>query len=295
MDILCAGEVMVELAPVEGATDYRRSYAGDSFNTAVYLARLGLATAYLTRLGDDTAAGDILALMRREALDSSLVQRIAGCNTGLYLIDNDPDGERHFTYYRDRAPVRQLFDQPVFVDTPVFYFTGITLAVTRTGLENFQACLQALQHSGTQIVFDPNFRPHLWHSPAQAESHYQAILPYCHLVLPSLEDDRNLWGLQSTQESLSFYRQYGAREVVVKGGMLLAEAWCELESASRTAEPRQAIDTTGAGDAFNAGYLARRLRGASMEESLGTAQTLAAKVVQHRGAIIPRADMETGH
>jgi len=286
-EVVCAGEVMVELAPAGSAGRYQRAYAGDSFNTAVYLARAGIHTRYLTRLGDDAGSAGALRLMREEQIDVSLVSRDAGRSIGLYLIDNDETGERTFTYYRDSSPARQMFDVPIECQARVFYFTGITLAVTRTGQANLITLLASLQASGCQVVFDPNYRSQLWADPDQAGSACLSVLPYCDMVLPTQGDDLALWGFRTAQESIQFYRRHGASEVVVKGDDLQVEVWSPAGCARRKAERVTAVDTTGAGDAFNAAYLASRLKVRDLEQSLAAAQQLAAEVVMHHGAIIP--------
>ena len=282
---------MLEFAPGGASELYQRSFAGDSFNTAVYMARAGLPTRYLTRLGDDTASMEIVAYMQAQGIDTSLVSHTPGRNPGLYLISNDSSGERTFSYYRDSSPARETFDEPIDLQADVFYFTGITLAVTRSGLVNLVELLRTLQAGATRIVFDPNYRPTLWKDPAQARSHYEAVLGHCQTVLPTLGDDRMIWGVDSAQESVDFYRARGAQEIVVKGDDYSAHAWSQDDQAKRKADPVPAADTTGAGDAFNAGYLACRLQGHNMASSLAAAQALAARVVQHRGAILP-ADIE---
>ncbi len=293
-DAVCAGEVMLEMAP-EGSGTYRRGFAGDSFNTAVYLARTGVPTRYLTRLGDDQGSTDIIAMMQEEGLDSSLVTRVPGRHAGLYLIDNDASGERYFTYYREHSPARQTFSETLQFQTDLFYFTGITLAICREDLDRLTQLLEQLADQGTRIVFDPNYRPLLWPDIDQAREHYRQVLPLCHTLLPTLADDSILWSLQSIRESLEFYRSLGASEIVIKGDELTSLGWTEHEQVERRASAVPALDTTGAGDAFNAGYLGARTRGASLGSAIDAAQQLAATVVQHPGAIIPRNDTTQGN
>jgi 2-dehydro-3-deoxygluconokinase len=290
---------MLELAPTGCGNSYQRAFAGDSFNTAVYLARAAIPTTYLTRLGDDKASAEALQFMQAEGIDSSLIEIAEGCNIGLYLIDNDDSGERTFTYYRDSSPARRLFDEPraltaSVLGADVFYFTGITLAVTRSGRKNLLRLLAALKETGCQIIFDPNYRPRLWDDVAQARSCCLAVLRHCDLILPTQEDDLALWAIGDADQSIDFYRQLGASEVVVKGAERTVQAWTSSGRATRKAEAIAAVDTTGAGDAFNAGYLASRLAGVNLEPSLAAAQQLAARVVQHHGAILPRQESPPG-
>ena len=115
------------------------------------------------------------------------------------------------------------------------------------------------------------------------------ILPYCDVVLPTLEDETQLWGIDNVQSCRDFYAQHDVREIVIKAPDLTAHAWTGNDYVSRPASRVEPLDTTGAGDAFNAGYLGVRLKGGEVEQALEQAQSLAALVVQNQGAILPRA------
>lgn len=289
MQICCAGEVMLELVATGEPGQYARGIAGDSYNTAVYLAREGVDVSYLTRLGDDSLSADIIASLEAEGISTQGVTLCPGRTPGLYLIENDASGERHFTYWRDSSPARELFDSHAQVlPCNAFYFTGITLAVTRSGFANLLALLQTLRQQGTQILFDPNYRPRLWQDADQARQLYRQVIPLCDVVLPTLCDERELWGVDTASECLAFYQDLQVSEIVVKGDELTTLAFSPEETVELQAQNVSAIDTTGAGDAYNAGYLAARLTGANLHTAVECAQQLAARVIQHRGAILPK-------
>jgi 2-dehydro-3-deoxygluconokinase len=290
--ICCAGEVMIELAPTGAPGTYLRGVAGDTFNTAVYLARLDCAVSYPTRLGDDPASGEILTRLIAEGIDTTMVQQMSGRQPGIYLIDNDAAGERRFTYWRDASPAREIFDAvPYPGGIDAFYFSGITLAVCRSGLDNLVSLLETLRGGDCTIIFDPNYRPSLWDSREQARHHYRSVLGLCDTVMPTLADEALLWDIDDAISCTRFYRGQGAREVVVKAPDLRIHGFCDEASPVVEAGRVDAVDTTGAGDAFNAAYLAARLQGGHMAQAIAAGHSLAARVVRHRGAIIPRGQM----
>ncbi len=289
--VICAGEVMVELAALQSDEKlYRQGFAGDTYNTAVYLARAGLSVDYLTRLGEDSWSAAILAQLAREHIGTDLIVRVPDRHPGLYLIRNDSDGERQFSYWRDHSPARQLFDCPPNFEPPsLFYFSGITLAVCRGGMENLLDILVRLRCNGCRIAFDPNYRPALWQGREQAQQHYRAVLPYCHILLPTLEDEAALWGCDSIDECREFYGDFAPDELVIKAPSLTTHVFTRDGHWQRQADKVQAVDTTGAGDSFNAGYLAARHYGESIDAAIAAAQTLSASVVMQQGAILPLA------
>ena len=287
-NICCAGEVMIEFVADAGGSSYHRGIAGDSFNTAVYLARAGLSVEYLTCLGDDLLSDDIMARLQEERIGSSHIRRLENRQPGLYVISNDDRGERHFSYWRGQSPARELFDHAVELPGITdFYFTGITLAVCRSGFENLVGLLRQLRQRGCGVIFDPNYRVNLWENQFQAQEYCHQVLPLCTTVLSTLDDDARLWGIQDIDACREFYLGFGLQELVIKAPDLTSHAFGGGEQAVKSARPVSALDTTGAGDSFNAGYLAARLQGKPMDVAISTAQALAARVVQHRGAIIP--------
>lgn len=279
---------MIELASEPGAASrYRQGIAGDTYNTAVYLARAGLPVHYLTRVGDDAWSDSMLATMAQQQIGTGLIQQARGRQPGLYIIRNDSDGERHFSYWRQQSPARQMFDGiPQLGKPALFYFSGITLAICRAHLGNLVATLLGLRQGGCRIVFDPNYRPHLWQDGDEVQAVYREVLGLCDTVLPTLEDDTALWGIGEVAECAAFYRALGASEVVVKAPCLTAHVYRSEGHWQLQAAPVDAVDTTGAGDSFNAGYLAACYQGADPRRAMAAAQTLAAQVVQQPGAII---------
>jgi hypothetical protein len=105
MKVASIGECMVEFSQAEDGL-FRRGFGGDTLNTALYLARLGIDTSYVTALGDDALSQAMLAAWRGEGIRTDQVIRVAGRVPGLYMIERDAGGARSFLYWPDRAPAR---------------------------------------------------------------------------------------------------------------------------------------------------------------------------------------------
>lgn len=296
------GECMIELtASASGAMAV--GYAGDSFNSAVYCARLGknarISVAYVTVLGDDKHSDAIIALAAREQIDTSLIGRLHGRLPGLYMIETDEKGERRFLYWRSASAARDMMRGKRAVeltlalsDASVVFVTGITFSILdAVQRENLFHLLESCRGKGAKIVFDGNYRPRGWHSPATARAVFTRALTLTDIALPTMEDDQLLFGDVDHTESIARMRACGVAEIVIKRGAqscILADRHTITESPT---QPLTAIDTTGAGDSFNAGYLTARLLNHEPAHAAAVAHQLAGVVIGHRGAIIPTAAM----
>lgn len=296
--LLCIGECMMELA--RGTDDrFNLAFGGDTFNTAIYAARMGLNSAYATSLGDDPYSDSIVAQAAAETVDTSLISRRPGAMPGLYLIET-AQGERTFYYWRDTSPARTLFEQDdavrrieAFVkQTSIVYFSGITLSIySPAGLDVFERVLRAARHAGAKIAFDSNYRRRGWRDDVErARSTFKRFLALCDIALPSLDDEQALWGDKDAAAALERISALGVSEIVIKSA---AEGAYFLDGGkiAHVPPPERVtpVDTTAAGDSFNAGYLARRANDATILEAIQTAHRLAVIVIRHPGAIAPRS------
>jgi 2-dehydro-3-deoxygluconokinase len=299
LTIASIGEPMIELArSLSGPLSYDRRYGGDTLNTAVYLARLLAREAariqYVTRLGDDPFSDWMIEGFQSEGIDCSLIVRVKDRRPGLYIIDTDAKGERSFSYWRGEAPARQLFEDPDLARqlsaADAIYTSGITLAIlSDPGRERLIDLMQGLKAQGRIAAFDTNYRARLWTTPEIA-AHWmrQAIEASTH-VLPSSDDLDQIFGKETSAEAWAGkLAAMGAREIVVKTGGGPAHTSEGRIDLARDEAPR---DTTGAGDSFNAAYLASRLCGRSVAESVDTAHRLASRVIRYPGAVIARDAM----
>lgn len=289
--IVAIGEVMAELS-LGAERTAAVGFAGDTFNTAVYLSRLGVETAYATVLGgEDPFTAAILGLMADEGIDTGLVARAEGRVPGLYAIERDEHGERRFFYWRGEAPVREFATradldklQAEAATADLAFLSAITLAVLG---EAGRIALAERLPSG-KVGLDLNYRARLWSSAETARDAIEALAPMCRTISASAEDLEPL-GLM---DGPARWAKQGAEVVERTPDNTILVHRPDAEPVRLAPGPTvKATDTTGAGDSFNAGYLATRLGGGSIEESVAAGRKLAGIVVQHRGAIIPRAAM----
>lgn len=296
--IAAIGECMIELSERDGG--FSLAFGGDSLNTGVYLARLGLGVDYVTALGDDPYSEAMLAFWRGEGVGIEHVIRLPGRLPGLYTIRTDSAGERSFYYWRSASAAREMLQgetgqrlADVLPRYPMLYLTGVSLSILdATSRGRLLAIVAAARANGAKIAFDSNYRPRGWPDAETARNAMELMYRQSDIALSSLDDERALFGDADGVETVARLRRWGLGEIVIKDGPRPCLVACDGRRASVPAETvATVVDSTAAGDAFNAAYLAARLPGTAPEASARAGHRLAAAVIQHHGAVMPAEAM----
>lgn len=298
--IAAIGECMLELSQA-GDGLLKLGFAGDTSNTAVYLSRLGAgAVDYVTALGDDPYSDAMVDFWHAEGVGTQQVRRLPGRLPGLYLIRNDEAGERQFHYWRSASAARELMGEdlaslaPPLLQVDLIYYSAITLQILEPAPRRaFMHLIGLARANGVLIAFDSNYRPRGWPGKREARMAISAAYRLADIALPTFDDEQTLFADRTPEECLARIGRFGVAEIALKGGA--DGAWI----AGRGRKPQhvpvdrsvQPVDTTGAGDSFNAAYIAARLGGATPGAAAAAGNGLASAVVCHHGAIIPKEAM----
>ncbi|MBU1311221.1 MAG: sugar kinase [Gammaproteobacteria bacterium] len=297
--VVIMGECMVELYQlVENV--YHQNFAGDVFNTAVYLKRTceeSVDVQFFTAVGTDLISDKLVQAIEREKIDTSLMLRTKTARPGLYMINTDAFGERSFVYWRDSSAAKQVlkcFSEQLNYDAikgcDMFYFSGITQAILpESDRAQLYELVKRLKADGSKIVFDPNYRPALWPNAATAKEAFIQAYSLADVALPGLDDHRVLFDAQTTNDVVELLTELGVGEIVVKDGKNGINGRYQHQGFTAQAHPvKKVVDTTAAGDSFNGGYLAARLGGIAPKHAVKFAALLAGFVVEHTGAIVSK-------
>ncbi|MGF1684128.1 sugar kinase [Photobacterium minamisatsumaniensis] len=298
--IAIIGECMIELngAPF-GAM--HQTYGGDSLNTAVYMARTAGKSVnidYISALGCDAISDGMLQRWQQEGINTDHVLRDESRQPGLYLIQLDEQGERTFLYWRNQSAARYLVRHPDFEKVEshlktvdMVYVSGISLAILPAeDRQQLVSLLGQLANNGVEVAFDSNYRPALWESADEARECYTQILSFTDLALVTDDDEEALWGDISTQATFDRLQQAGVKQAVLKlgpKGCLYNDFSAGTPELIATTPVETVVDTTSAGDSFNAGFLSGYLTDKTPREAALQGHKLAGTVIQHKGAIIP--------
>lgn len=296
VSVASIGECMIELSG-SGRDDgnWKLGFAGDTFNTIWAIRALigdDSKADYVSAFGDDPFSRDQLAFLNEHRIGTASSPIIPGARPGLYAITLT-GAERSFTYWRNDAAARQLADDATSLvkslqNQSLVYFSGITLAILSSNAQQtlFKA-LSVARAAGSTIAFDPNYRPRLWSDPETAKSVLAEALAVTDIALPTFPDEQALYGDSKQEETAERMKGAGVAEILVKDGENPCLVLDGSGSSKVPALQVSAVDTTGAGDSFNGGYLAARLAGLPPAKAAEKAHSVAAAVVQVRGALAP--------
>src|SRR5262249_7727671 len=301
--VVAVGEALIEFVR-GGDGRFGVGCAGDTFNVAGYLARAGIDAAVATALGDAPYSQSSLALAGAgrgggEGVVGARVRRRGGRRPGLAVVDADAAGARRRYDWRGEAPARDLFELPDWgrvaeglTKAKLVYFSGITLSLySNIGLGRFLALIEMVRQQGVKVPFAGNFRPRGWRGDlSRTRTVFMEALKRVDMALPAYDDEAVLWGDPSPEATVERLQAFGIAEIVVKNGpnsaLVASGGRSEFIPVPEVVVP---VDTTAAGDSFNAAYIAARIAGGGPADAGAAAHRLAAQVIRHRGALMPRA------
>jgi 2-dehydro-3-deoxygluconokinase len=284
--VVTAGETMVLGVParpgrLRHAPGLELKIGGAESNVAIALSRLGVSAGWASLLGEDEPGRLVFDRVRAEGVDVSRVRRVRGLPTGLYLREQVGQEIRVYYYRRGSAAstmTLKALDPEYLKEAEFLHLTGITPALS----EDCRAfTLWAAREDGTRVSFDVNYRSKLWGS-GEARAFVEEILPSVDLLFVGDDEARALWG-RDDKDLVRELAARGPREVVLKLGREGSLALVDGRIIARPAYPVEEVDPVGAGDAFDAGYLAGHLWGLAPEERLRVANAMGALSVATLG------------
>jgi 2-dehydro-3-deoxygluconokinase len=296
MRAISIGECMVELSEA-GEAGYARSFAGDAYNTAVYLKRSapGVEVAFLTATGDGALSRAMRAAWAGEGIDPSLAYVAPGLEPGLYMIELDARGERSFHYWRSASAARRWLrlleadgGAERLAGADLVFLSGVSLAILPPeDRARAIGLLRALKGRVGRIALDLNVRPALWEGMNEARAALAPAMAAADIVRASREDAELLFSATAPSAQVQALRAAGATEIALT---LAADGCLVMAGGEITAvQPLrdvEVVDTTGAGDCFNGVYLARRMLGDAPVAAAQAALATAARKVGVQGAIV---------
>jgi 2-dehydro-3-deoxygluconokinase len=296
LSLLAIGEAMAEIRNGR-ETDFSVSFAGDTYNTAVYCSRcLAPPTnvGFLTVVGTDPLSLRFVETVQNEGLNSDYISIDQTHNIGIYAVSTDSLGERSFSYWRENSAARSLFSFPdsavILPKAKITYLSGISLAILLPhARKKLIEKLLALKEGGEGLIaFDSNYRPQLWESVDEARAVVSQMWEIADIALPSIDDEIALFGDDNEEKTIDRFSAKAWKACAIKRG----DRGPISPKLKPSAHPKflrapQVIDSTAAGDSFNGAYLAAFLQGQDEAQCLLAGHEMASMVVTVNGAIAP--------
>lgn len=268
-DVVALGELLIDFTPQTVTEDqapyFQKNPGGAPANVLAALSKLGRKTAFIGKVGRD-AFGDYLAgVLRDNGISTEGMVFSETENTTLAFVELNDAGDRTFTFYR--KPGADMMLKPAEIDfdliagAKIFHFGSISLTHEPSREATLQAIRQA-QNGGLTISFDPNLRLALWPDADAARRTILRVLPFADILKISEEELAFLTGTEDLEEgSRQILEKYGTSLIFVTRG----ERGCHFRAGQMTGSVPafrvRTVDTTGAGDAFLGGVLAKILEG----------------------------------
>lgn len=300
--IIAIGEAMIEFSKRQHDC-WAMGFAGDSLNVLwamrALLERDSADLKFFSRVGTDPQSESFVQFLTESDIGTELLQRDSDRNMGLYTIATDADGERSFSYWRSASAARHLADDidrlhTALASAQMTYVSGISLAIlSEKACDHLIHALADIRPSGAKLAFDPNIRPALWSDMDRCRETVEKVAGLADIVLPTHDDEAKTFGDVDAAATIARYAALGVPEIIVKDGIRPTHFRAQGAAGSiEVANPQRAIDTTGAGDGFNGGYLAARFMGHAVPESIALAQAVSGRVVMTKGALVPMQDLK---
>ncbi len=291
---ICAiGECMLEFTNIK-KDFYNQSIAGDTLNFCSYLDKKIFDTSFLTAIGTSEISNRTLNFLKKQKINTNLVTRINSHEIGLYLIENNKVGEKIFYYWRDNSASKFFFN---YKDINIFlkqlqkfqyvYFTGITLSLFESkNFDNFIKLLKILKKKQIKIIFDLNIRIKRW-SKKQLNSYFSKTLPLIDILFASGED-LNFWKGKNTLKTFeSIIIKYDIKHGVYRNNSKFNYSFYDKQIyIIKNKIINKVVDTSGAGDGYNAAYLSSFIKFNNSQKALKVASKIGAKIVMKKGAIV---------
>ena len=257
--IVALGEVVSDIYRGESLSDVELGFVarpgGAPANVAVAASRLGADATFVGSVGEDLFGDFILRALEAEGVDvSSVGRQEPPVRTSLAFVEISPDGDRAFTFYRSTPAADELLSpddvsEGTFSGTSFLNFGSIPLIRDPIRSATHRAA-ELARERGVPVAFDVNFREHLWESPKAAREAVEPLFDLSTIVKLSAEETGPLLGVESAQEAARALLERGVALVLVSRGPEGAFYATERFSGGVPAFEVEAVDATGAGDAF---------------------------------------------
>ena len=293
INVCSIGEAMIEISNIKNSL-YNQSFAGDTLNFCNYLDKKKLNAFFLSAIGKSEINQSLLNFVKSKKISTKYIKQINQFELGLYLIKNKDNGEKQFFYWRDESAAKHYFNNIDFLNLykelknfDYIYFSGITLSIIHISkLNNFIKLFKQLKSKKIKIVFDFNIRPSRWNKK-NLNIFLDSVLKFVDICFLSGED-MNYWKNKNNIKSYEqIVRKYKLKHSIFRKNSKFTYVFLnKTRYVFRNKLLEKVVDTSGAGDGFNAAYLSNFIVNNDPVLALKAGSSLGSKIVMKKGAIV---------
>lgn len=257
--VICLGEALIDFIPTDETNlIYEKCPGGAPANVAAGLAKLGVKTAFVGKVGQDVLGSFLKETLTHYGVDVSQMILSEEAKTGLTFVTLEASGEREFDFYiepsADQLLRKEELDEHFFKGFNLLHVGSISLIREPVRSATYEA-IRIAKSKGMKLSLDPNVRLPLWESSDQARQTIVELLPQVDILKLSEEELTFLTGSEDIELGVDNLRQYGIPLIFVTKGANGSVVFSKREVVDVPALKVNAVDTTGAGDAFVSGIL----------------------------------------
>ncbi|WP_394140899.1 sugar kinase [Cytobacillus oceanisediminis] len=292
-DVITIGDAMITFnpsatGPMRFVSTFERKIGGAELNVAIGCSRLGLKTGWISRLGNDEFGRHIFNTVRGEGIDVSQLELVDGYPTSLNFKEIMGDGSVRTFYYRTNSPTAALtvdtLDEDYIKNSKVLHITGVFPAVDKEkNIDLIKHAISLAKKHGVLVSFDPNIRLKLW-SKEEARRVLREFLPFVDIFLTGEEEAELLLGTSDPSEIIEKSKTFGISHIAIKQGEKGSIGYRDGEYIEAPAvKTNKVVDTVGAGDGFDSGFIYGLLNQWPLEKTLKFANVIGSMVVSVSG------------
>lgn len=293
LDLITFGEAMAmfiagEPGRLHEISQFTMELAGAETNVAIGLARLGMKSGWVSKVGKDAFGKFIIGRLENENVNIRSVLFDDHHPTGFQLKSKVTEGDPEVQYFRKGSAASHLrvedFNEDYFLGAKHLHMTGIPLAISNETRSFAKHALSFMKKNGRTVSFDPNLRPTLWAAQDEMIKEINEAAFQADYVFPGISEGEILTGYQKPYDIASFYLEKGSELVVIKlGGEGAYFKTANEEGTIPGFQVEKIIDTVGAGDGFAVGVISGLLEGLPIDEAVVRGNAIGALAVQSPG------------
>lgn len=265
-NVFCIGEALIDFIPIQKntslreVTSFERMAGGAPMNVAIAVSKYGAHSVMLTKLASDHFGDYLFEELVSSGVDTSYLYRSTQGETGLAFVSIDQNGERSFSFYRENAADLLLSSEEIkeewFQKGDILHFGSVNLLRESTK-ETHQKAIEIVRNRNGIISFDPNVRLALWPDAESCQKTIQEFLPLADILKVSDEELSFITGIEDEKAAINSLFIGSVRAILYTKGKQGAIMYLKSgEEYEHEGFEVNAVDTTGAGDAFIGGFIA---------------------------------------